>query len=94
MKGEHQGYDTLGGLAPTIDFRGLYSIIVEDCLDVDAKPIVKGLFEKRRFLSEGCPRFAQAGGPREGLAGLPLVHDMKLCVYSPIREKGKRCLRH
>jgi uncharacterized protein (DUF1501 family) len=42
---------TLGDLAPTIDFRGLYSTVLEDWLGVDAKPIVKGTFEKPRFLS-------------------------------------------
>ena len=41
---------TQGDLAPTIDFRGLYSTILEDWLHVDAKPIVKGSFEKPRFL--------------------------------------------
>jgi uncharacterized protein (DUF1501 family) len=41
---------TQGDLAPTIDFRGLYSTILEDWLQVDAKPIVKGSFEKPRFL--------------------------------------------
>jgi uncharacterized protein (DUF1501 family) len=41
---------TQGDLAPTIDFRGLYSTVLEDWLGVDAKPIVKGTFEKPRFL--------------------------------------------
>ena len=41
---------TQGDLAPTLDFRGLYSTILEDWLHVDAKPIVKGSFEKPRFL--------------------------------------------
>jgi uncharacterized protein (DUF1501 family) len=41
---------TLGDLAPTIDFRGLYSTVLEDWLGLDAKPIVKGSFEKPRFL--------------------------------------------
>jgi uncharacterized protein (DUF1501 family) len=41
---------TQGDLAPTIDFRGLYSTILEDWLQVDAKPIVKGSFEKPQFL--------------------------------------------
>jgi uncharacterized protein (DUF1501 family) len=39
-----------GDLAPTLDFRGLYATILEDWLGVDAKPIVKGTFEKPRFL--------------------------------------------
>jgi uncharacterized protein (DUF1501 family) len=42
---------TQGDLAPTLDFRGLYATILEDWLRVDAKPIVKGTFEKPRFLS-------------------------------------------
>jgi uncharacterized protein (DUF1501 family) len=41
---------TQGDLAPTLDFRGLYATILEDWLHVDAKPIVKGAFEKPRFL--------------------------------------------
>jgi uncharacterized protein (DUF1501 family) len=41
---------TQGDLAPTMDFRGLYATILEDWLHVDAKPIVKGSFEKPRFL--------------------------------------------
>lgn len=41
---------TQGDLAPGLDFRGLYSTILEDWLRVDAKPIVKGSFEKPRFL--------------------------------------------
>jgi uncharacterized protein (DUF1501 family) len=40
-----------GDLAPSLDFRGLYATILEDWLSVDAKPIVKGTFEKPRFLS-------------------------------------------
>jgi len=41
---------TQGDLAPNLDFRGLYSTILEDWLGVDAKPIVKGDFEKPSFL--------------------------------------------
>jgi uncharacterized protein (DUF1501 family) len=41
---------TQGDLAPTLDFRGLYATILEDWLSVEAKPIVKGSFEKPRFL--------------------------------------------
>ena len=41
---------TQGDLAPTLDFRGLYATILEDWLHVDAQPIVKGTFEKPRFL--------------------------------------------
>jgi uncharacterized protein (DUF1501 family) len=40
-----------GDLAPTLDFRGLYATILEDWLGVEAQPIVKGTFEKPRFLS-------------------------------------------
>ena len=39
-----------GDLAPTLDFRGLYSTVLEDWLGLDATPIVKGSFEKPRFL--------------------------------------------
>jgi uncharacterized protein (DUF1501 family) len=39
-----------GDLAPNLDFRGLYSTILEDWLGLDAKPIVKGAFEKPKFL--------------------------------------------
>jgi uncharacterized protein (DUF1501 family) len=41
---------TQGDLQPGLDFRGLYATILEDWLHVDAKPIVKGSFEKPRFL--------------------------------------------
>ena len=41
---------TQGDLAPNLDFRGLYATILEDWLGIDAKPIVKGSFEKPRFL--------------------------------------------
>jgi uncharacterized protein (DUF1501 family) len=41
---------TQGDLAPTTDFRGLYATILEEWLHVDAKPIVKGSFEKAQFL--------------------------------------------
>jgi uncharacterized protein (DUF1501 family) len=41
---------TQGDLAPTLDFRGLYATLLEDWLRVDAKPIVKGTFEKPDFL--------------------------------------------
>ena len=40
-----------GDLVPNIDFRGLYSTIVEDWLGLDAKPIVGGTFEKSSFLN-------------------------------------------
>ncbi len=39
-----------GDLVPNLDFRGLYSTILEDWIGLDAKPIVKGEFEKPRFL--------------------------------------------
>jgi uncharacterized protein (DUF1501 family) len=41
---------TQGDLAPSLDFRGLYTTLLEDWLGVDAKPIVKGTFEKPNFL--------------------------------------------
>ena len=39
-----------GDLVPNLDFRSLYSTVLEDWLDLDAKPIVKGAFEKPGFL--------------------------------------------
>ena len=39
-----------GDLVPTLDFRGLYSTVLEDWLGLDATPIVKGSFEKPIFL--------------------------------------------
>ena len=39
-----------GDLAPNLDFRGFYATVLEDWMGLDAKPIVKGEFEKPRFL--------------------------------------------
>ena len=39
-----------GDLAPNLDFRGFYATVLEDWLGLDAKPIVKGEFEKPKFL--------------------------------------------
>ena len=39
-----------GDLVPNLDFRGLYSTILEDWLRLDANPIVKGTFEKPIFV--------------------------------------------
>ena len=39
-----------GDLVPNIDFRGVYSDILEDWVGLDAKPIVGGSFEKLNFL--------------------------------------------
>ena len=39
-----------GDLVPNLDFRGMYSTVLEDWLGLDANPIVKGTFEKPRFL--------------------------------------------
>ena len=39
-----------GDMVPNLDFRGLYSTVLEDWLGLDAKPIVKGSFEKPNFL--------------------------------------------
>ena len=39
-----------GDLVPNLDFRGLYASALEDWLGLDANPIVKGTFEKPRFL--------------------------------------------
>jgi uncharacterized protein (DUF1501 family) len=39
-----------GDLVPNMDFRGLYTTVLEDWLGLDAKPIVKGNFEAPRFV--------------------------------------------
>jgi uncharacterized protein (DUF1501 family) len=39
-----------GDLVPNMDFRGIYSTVLEDHLGLDAKGIVEGEFEKPRFL--------------------------------------------
>ena len=39
-----------GDMVPNMDFRGVYSTILEDWLGLDAKPIVGGTFEKPSFL--------------------------------------------
>jgi uncharacterized protein (DUF1501 family) len=39
-----------GDLVPNLDFRGLYSTVLEDWFGLDANPIVKGTFEKPKFL--------------------------------------------
>jgi uncharacterized protein (DUF1501 family) len=39
-----------GDMVPSLDFRGLYSTVLENWLGLDAKPIVKGTFEKPSFL--------------------------------------------
>ena len=39
-----------GDLVPNLDFRGLYSTVLEDWMGLDAAPIVKGSFEKPNFL--------------------------------------------
>ena len=42
-----------GDLVPNMDFRGLYSTVLEDWLGVDAAPIVNGRFEKPGFIAAG-----------------------------------------
>ena len=39
-----------GDLVPNLDFRGLYSTVLEDWLELDANPIIGGTFEKPKFL--------------------------------------------
>ena len=39
-----------GDLVPNMDFRGVYSTILDDWLGLDARPIVEGNFEKPNFL--------------------------------------------
>ncbi len=58
VKGGHYGeYPSLhadklveGDLAFNNDFRGLYTEVLEDWLEIDAKPIVNGTYEKMNFL--------------------------------------------
>jgi uncharacterized protein (DUF1501 family) len=44
---------TDGDLAPNLDFRGLYTTVLEDWMGVDATPIVNGRFEKPAFIARG-----------------------------------------
>jgi uncharacterized protein (DUF1501 family) len=39
-----------GDLVPNLDFRSYYTTVLEDWLKLDAQPIVKGNFEKPRFI--------------------------------------------
>ena len=39
-----------GDMIPNQDFRGVYSTILEDWLQLDSIPIVNGHFEKPRFI--------------------------------------------
>ena len=41
-----------GDLVPNIDFRGVYSTLLEDWLGLDAKPIVGGSFEKLDYIKK------------------------------------------
>ena len=41
-----------GDLVPNIDFRGVYSTLLEDWMGLDAKPIVGGTFEKLDYLKK------------------------------------------
>ena len=41
-----------GDLVPSIDFRGLYSTLLEDWMGLEAKPIVGGAFEKVDFIKK------------------------------------------
>jgi uncharacterized protein (DUF1501 family) len=40
-----------GDVVPNVDFRGVYTTILEDWLGLDAKPLVEGAFEKISFLN-------------------------------------------
>ena len=40
-----------GDLVPNLDFRGLYTTVLDDWLSLDAKPIVKGNFEAPRYIN-------------------------------------------
>jgi uncharacterized protein (DUF1501 family) len=39
-----------GDLVPNLDFRGLYSTILEDWMGLDANPLVGGIYEKPSFI--------------------------------------------
>ena len=39
-----------GDLAPILDFRGVYSTLLEDWMGLDAGPLVNGRFEKPGFI--------------------------------------------
>ncbi len=39
-----------GDVVPNHDFRGIYSVLLEDWMGLDAKPLVEGSFEKLPFL--------------------------------------------
>ena len=39
-----------GDLVPNLDFRGVYSSVLEDWLKLDASPIVNGRFESPSFI--------------------------------------------
>ena len=45
-----------GDLVPNLDFRGVYSTILEDWLGLDSSPIVDGRFEKPAFLKKTADR--------------------------------------
>ena len=59
VKGGHYGeYPSLkaehlvqGDLNPSLDFRSIYSTILEKWLKLDPKPIVGGVFEQPAFLN-------------------------------------------
>jgi uncharacterized protein (DUF1501 family) len=40
-----------GDLNPNMDFRSVYTALLEDWLKLDAKPIVNGTFEKPAFIN-------------------------------------------
>ena len=39
-----------GDLVPNIDFRSVYTTLLEDWMGLDANPLVGGVFEKTKFL--------------------------------------------
>ena len=43
-----------GDLVPNQDFRGVYSTVLEDWLELEASPIVNGHFERPDFIDVGC----------------------------------------
>ena len=42
-----------GDMVPNLDFRGVYSTILEDWMHLEAAPIVNGQFEQVKFIKNG-----------------------------------------
>jgi uncharacterized protein (DUF1501 family) len=42
-----------GDLVPNMDYRGVYSTMLEDWMHLDPAPIVNGQFEQPKFIKNG-----------------------------------------